>query len=98
MTPQAEKSSPAPNGGAPDWRKLRPAALAKLSGADYLAYLAKWTAEMVAAGGVAEALRIRFSVDERDVRNRLGSMLDQDQLAEAKRIATEAFKELGGMS
>ena len=53
---------------------------------------------MVAGGGDAEALRTRFSVDERDVRNRLGSMLDQDQLAEAKRIATEAFKELGGMS
>ena len=92
-----EKAAPAPSPGAQDWRKLPAPALAKLSGADYLTYLAKWTAEMVAAGGDAEALRTRFSVDERDVRNRLGSMLDQDQLAEAKRIATDAFKKLGGV-
>lgn len=101
----APKPAPAPKAAAApaagDWRKLGAKGCAKHTGAEYLDYLRGWTGTIVdaAAGTVslsaAEDLRSRF-IAERDVRNNLGTMLDADQLAEAKQVASAAYKRLGG--
>jgi hypothetical protein len=47
--------------------------------------------------GDANALRDRYA-SERTIRNALGTPLNEDQLKEAKAIAVEAFKRLGGVT
>lgn len=99
---------PAPEATAPekpaltslpaDWRPLGAKEWAKRTATEYLDYLRRWTFEMGKAGGgptYAVELRNRF-VAERDVRNNLGTPLDAKQLDEAKKIAADAYKQLGG--
>ena len=63
--------------------------------ADYIAYLWKWTEAWAKWGQDPNGLRDRYMA-ERDIRNRLGTAMDQKQLAEAKAIAAGAFGRLGG--
>lgn len=94
--PEAENASPAPNTGLLDWRGLDAKALVKKTGADYILYLLMWTNAAVDFKSVPESIRTRYN-GERDIRNNLGTPLDANQSAEAKQIAAEAYKKLGGV-
>lgn len=94
--PEAEKSSPAQNVDPEDWSKLDAKALAKKTGKDYLVYLVEWTTFAVGFKRPAHTVTLRFD-GERNIRNNLGITLNQGQWAEAKQIAAEAYKKLGGV-
>jgi hypothetical protein len=89
----AEKANPAPN---PALAVTLEQPWAKLGPADYIAYLWKWTEAWVTWAQDPNGLRDRYMA-ERDIRNNLGTAMDQKQLAEAKAIAAGAFNRLGGV-
>jgi hypothetical protein len=91
--PEPEKASPAPN---PALAVTLEQPWAKLGPADYIAYLWKWTEAWVTWAQDPNGLRDRYMA-ERDIRNNLGTAMDQKQLAEAKAIAAGAFSRLGGV-
>lgn len=60
------------------------------TGAEYLAYLRAWMGRATTAAGVVERYKA-----ERDIRNRLGVPLTQEQLEEAVEMRDAALARLG---